>query len=196
MNKVATTSTDICLTHKSFNLLRRFFVRRSALPRKKVRPETKLRIAFPRPERREWLQQLSTELAIQSPPELVRPQWLNTSLFVLASIAGLTAAISFAHLKFPPSLLWLPALLAGAAAGYIGATATQNYCTEFAKELTTLGQLAHWIMTHKSDLAGSPTPSWTCDQVAARVREIVVKTLACDPTYRDDARFIQDLGLS
>ena len=195
MNKVATTTTDVCLTHRSFNLLRRFFVSHRALSRKTVAPDTSLRIAFPREHRHAWLQQLSAELAIESPPELVRPDWLKASLFMLACLAGLAAAISFVHSGLPYSLLWLPAL-AVIAIGYIGEVATRRFRTKFPKDLATIGHLARWVMTHKPNLAGPNTTSWTRDQVAARVREIVVKTLACDPNYREDARFIQDLGLS
>ena len=193
MSKVETTSTDICLTHRSFNLLRQFFVHRCAMSRKQFTPDISLRIAFPRPERRARLQQLSVELAIESPPQLVRPHWLKTSLFGVTSIAGLAAAVPFTHSPIP---FWLPTLAAAAATGYIGAVATRNFCTEFPKGLTNIGELARWIMTHKANLAAPQAPSWTRDQVAARVREIVVHILGCDSTYRQDARFIQDLGLS
>jgi hypothetical protein len=34
------------------------------------------------------------------------------------------------------------------------------------------------------------------EQVAARVREIVIDTLCCEKSYREDARFVEDRGLS
>lgn len=166
------------------------------MPRKTVTPETSLRIAFPREHRHAWLHQLSAELAIESPAELVRPDWVKAFLLMLASLAGLTAAISVFHSSLPYSLLWLPALLAVIATAYVGEVATRRFRTEFPKDLATIGQLARWVMTRKPTLAASNTSSWTRDQVAARVREIVVKTLACESNYREDARFIQDLGLS
>src|SRR5262245_51257476 len=71
MSKVAITNTDICLTHRSFNLVRGFLMRRCGLQRKQVRPETTLDASIPLTARYPRLQQLSTELAITSEPQLV-----------------------------------------------------------------------------------------------------------------------------
>jgi acyl carrier protein len=49
-------------------------------------------------------------------------------------------------------------------------------------------------MAHKPDLAGLVRGRWTREQVAARVREIVIEQLDCASSYREDASFVQDLG--
>jgi hypothetical protein len=51
-------------------------------------------------------------------------------------------------------------------------------------------------MAHKSNLATPVAGRWTREQVAARVREIVIGQLGCESRYREDASFINDLGLS
>jgi acyl carrier protein len=193
MSKVTTASTDVCLTHRSFNLVRRFFVGQCGLQRMAVRPDTSLRVAIPRAHRLPRLQQLSAELAIGSQPELVRPDWMKSLLWALAFVAGIAATISLANWKLP---IWLPGPIAMIAAGYLGAAATKSWRIEFPKGLRTVGELARWILTRKADLAIPEKTSWTREQVASRVREIVVDTLCCESTYREDARFVQDLGLS
>lgn len=193
MSKVGTTKTGICLTHRSFNLLRGFFVRRCELQRKQIRPHASLRETIPPENRQYWLQQLSAELMITSLPKLVRPDWLKTLLWGLALLAGFAAAVSLGRLNSP---LWLPGLLAAAiATGYIGMAVTKSCCTEFPKDVSTVGALAKWVLTHKPDLAIPEKTSWTREQVVSRVREIVIYTLGCDSTYREDARFVEDLGL-
>src|SRR5262249_25433657 len=157
--------------------LRGFLVRRCGLARKQVRPETSLQIAIPERQRQGRLQQLSAHLAIISPPELVRPGWLKALLLLLIALAGLIGFLACANSKVPP---WLSALLALAATGYVGVAATKPWRTEFPKELGTVGALVRWIMTRKANLAAPETISWTRDQVAARVREIVVNILACE----------------
>src|SRR5262249_42255527 len=147
----------------------------------------------PELQRQVRLQQLSADLAIISPPELVRPDWLKALLLLLIALAGLIAFLSCANSKVPP---WLSALLALAATVYVGVAATKPWRTEFPKELGPVGALARWIMTRKANLAAPEATSWTRDQVAARVREIVLNVLACESAYREDARFVQDLGLS
>jgi hypothetical protein len=193
MTKVATTATEICLTHRSFNFLRQFLVRRCSLDRKTVRPDTLLSTAFPTEGRLTRLQQLSADLAIQSSPQLVRPQGLKLCISALALAAGTGAAVPFTHSPIP---IWVPALLAATGSAVLGAFVTRTFCTEFPEELTTVSHLAHWIMTHKPDLATAETTGWTREQVAARVRDIVTQTLGCESVYREDARFVQDLGLS
>ena len=65
---------------------------------------------------------------------------------------------------------------------------------EFPPLVATVGDLARWIMAHKPDLAGLVRGRWTREQVAARVREIVIEQLDCASSYREDASFVQDLG--
>jgi hypothetical protein len=50
-------------------------------------------------------------------------------------------------------------------------------------------------VAHKPDLAGSAPGKWTREQVAARVREVVIEQLDCAQTYREEASFIQDLDM-
>jgi acyl carrier protein len=193
MSKVATTTTQICLTHRSFNLLRGFLVSRYSLGRKTIRPDTLLSTAFPTERRFAGLQQLSADLAIQPCPPLVRPLGLKLSISAIALAAGVGAAVPFAHSPIP---IWIPASLTAIGTAVLGVFVTRTFCTEFPDELSTVGHLARWIMTHKPDLATAETTGWTREQVAARVREIVIQNLCCESTYREDARFIQDLGLS
>jgi acyl carrier protein len=192
MSKVETTTTDVCLTHRSFNLLRGFFLRRSHLQRRQIKPDTSLHETILRVERRQLLQQLATDLAIPTPVGLVRPEWLKAMLFFIAVAAGLAAfacSTWYGPAAFPIAAL---ALLATA---LTGVAVTSSWRTEFPKELRTMGQLARWVMTHKSDLANERSSRWTRHQIAARVREIVIKQLRCESSYREDAHFIKELGL-
>ena len=190
--KTCTTSTGICLTHRSFNLLRRFLVERCALQRGSVRPDVPLHTMLARDQRCERLQQLTAELALSSMPQLVRSDRLISLLCLMASLAGLVTALCWKPSIFPA---WVPTLGAVIATGWIGAAITRGHRTTFPSEYATVGQLARWIMTHKSDLAIPLSPGWTRDQISARVREIVVRTLGCESEYAENARFVEDLGV-
>jgi hypothetical protein len=107
-------------------------------------------------------------------------------------MAGLITAVTLIHSRITA---WPWALLAIVTTGYFGALATRNCKIAFPKELGTVADLSRWVMMNKGDLALPQTSSWTRDQIAARVREIVVQILSCESTYREDARFIEDLGL-
>jgi hypothetical protein len=139
------------------------------------------------------LHHLSADLAIDRLPELVRPEWSKALLCALTIFAGLAIAIVLTRSNSSP---WLPAFSAMIATGYIGAMATRKNRTEFPNDLGTVADLARWVMIHKAGLATQQTTGWTRDQVAPRVREIVVNILGCESIYREDARFVEDLGLS
>jgi hypothetical protein len=51
-------------------------------------------------------------------------------------------------------------------------------------------------MAHKTDLATPLAGRWTREQVAARVREIMIATLGHKTRYRESASFVKDLGLT
>ena len=192
MSKVRVVSPGVCLTHRSFNLLRRFLLGQCALARNDIAPRAELKELFPRNQRPTVIAQFGTALAIPV-PGLVRSGWLKTALFAVASLSGLAAALACVNSIIPA---WLPGLFAIALTGYAGAIATRRLRTEFPKGICTVRDLSRWIMTHKKDLAVPETTAWTREQVATRVREIVVDTLGCEATYREDAFFVKDLGLS
>jgi acyl carrier protein len=191
MSKVQLTTSDVCLTHRSFNLLRRFFLGQCALTRSQVAPRTPLERLLPRKQRTTVIAQFAATIAIPA-PRLVRAGWITATLMAAACLSGLIVALAFLNSKMPA---WLPALFTIALTGYAGAMATRNLRTEFPKEISTVADLSRWIMTHKSDLAAPQTNAWTREQVATRVRDIVIETLQCEATYREDASFVKELGL-
>jgi hypothetical protein len=71
-------------------------------------------------------------------------------------------------------------------------------CTQaggFPPQVATVGDLSRWIVAHKTDLTASGPGKWTREQIAARIRGIVIEQLGCADTYREDASFVEDLGL-
>jgi hypothetical protein len=38
-------------------------------------------------------------------------------------------------------------------------------------------------------------PQWSHERIALKTREIVCDVLGCNDRYREDARFVEDLGL-
>jgi hypothetical protein len=191
MAKVPIVSADVCLTHRAFNLLRTFLLGKCGLARSSVTPRAQLGELLPAKRRPAVFGHLAAELVIPA-PALVRADWLKGVLITAGLLSGVVA---FACAG-PNGLTWLPALLAMALTGYLGAVATRGLQTEFPKELRTVADLARWIVRHKRDLVAPGTPAWTREQVAGRVRQIVIDALRCEAAYREDARFIEELELN
>lgn len=191
--KVAAVNTDTCLNHRAFNWLRQYLVARYGLARTSVKPTKKLGLVIPKSQRKVFLNQIVLEIGADRPPLLERPLWLKVSLLVLSIVVGVFFAFRFGA-DFGDALGML--FLGVIAAGFLGAMMTLPLRTEFPKEVATAGDMALWIRRRKKDLANISQKKWTRDQIASRVREIVIEVLGCESQYREDARFVEDLGLS
>ena len=191
MAKVQLSGSAVCLTHRSFNLVRGFFVRTFDRNRSALAPRTALRSLLPTGNRLALVTRFATDLGVPA-PVLERAGWLKALLLSLVGIAGFTAAFVALQLNAP---LGLPILAAVAVTGAVAVFATRFRRTEFPKGLETIGDLSRWLMVHKPGLA-TPSPSaWTREQIAAQVQQIVIQQLSCEKYYHQDAHFVNDLGL-
>jgi acyl carrier protein len=193
LSKVTTATATVCLTQRAFNLLRKSLLRQGGWKRSEIKPDTKLPALLPKQQRRAVIEKVVSELSIKKPPEWVRPGWLNAMLLGGSVLAGLVAAIFTIHVTYSIGI-WIFIGVAILTA-VIGLKLTKPLCKEFPSNLQTIGDLARWVMTHKSDIAQATIPGWTRDQVAARVREIVAEQLGIKPDFSEDANFVKDLGM-
>jgi acyl carrier protein len=193
MAKVASANPSVCLSQRAFNLVRKSLCKHPPLTRRDVTPATELSLLLPAPVRRGVLHSLAADLGTALPAQLKRPNWLTAILFGVSILVGLLAAIAFPFTSIG-SLLVFPSI--AVLTGCVAFLTTKPFQTEFPKSVSNVAALSRWVVAHKPDLAASPQVAWTREQVAARVREIVIDTLGCEKKYSEDARFIEDLGLS
>ena len=197
--KVAQTGPSGCLTQRAFNLVRRALLQSLPLKRRDIAPTTRLGALVPRSRRSAVLEELALDLNTDPLPALVRPQWLVGLLTLQSFVVGLIVGLFTFYELAPGAKGWLP-FLAGLGAAVLTHVcawlATARFCTDFPPLTATVGDLARWITAHKPDLAGASSGRWTREQVAARVREIVIDQLGCEKQYREDASFAKELGLS
>jgi acyl carrier protein len=197
LRKVTLVEANACLTQRAFNLLRAALLRQLPLERREVAPAVLLADLVPQKRyRKPLLDQLAAELGTEPLPVLLRPRWLVRLLAAVCIAMGIGFAVLLS--QWAPSVKLRSLIIAGSitalAAGYLAQRATHACGTEFPPLAATVGDLARWITAHKPDLAGSAPGRWTREQVAARVREIVIEQLDCASSYREDASFVQDLG--
>ena len=198
LGKVAHADGSACLTQRAFHLVRRSLMNRLGLKRAQITPAVRLADLAPKPTRPDLLAQLAADLTTGPLPALQRPDRLLQLLALVSIGLGALAGIALHQSALAASsalACWL-GLAAAACAQTCAWFATAPLCLEFPPIIATAGDLARWVTAHKTDLANSVPGGWTREQVAARVREIVIEQLGCDKTYREDASFIKDLGLS
>lgn len=179
--KLHTADAGVCVQQRAFHLLRRAVMERFTLERHAVRLETDLRtLAPPAPDHRQLWQELRLAVDARSWPALDRPPWMNALLWIvpLASIAATGQAIG-----------WLGASGVGFAVAVMARRATNRFRNRIPAGHACLRQLVPYAAT-------SNRVTWTRDQVASVVREIVIEQLGLPPAqYREDADFVRDLGL-
>jgi hypothetical protein len=197
MGKVAQADAAGCLTQRAFNLLRAGLLLQLPLKRRDITPEARMANLVPRTHRKMLLECLAAELGTPPMPRLVRPKWLVNLLLVCCiglSIA-LAVLISRNGLWEHRMTLLLTAFITAVGLGFLAGAATRAWRVEFPPQIVTVGDFSRWIVAHKTDLARSTPGKWTREQVAARIRDITIEQLGCAKTYREDASFVQDLGM-
>lgn len=197
MGKVARADVGGCLTQRAFNLLRAALLNQLPLQRGHIAPQTRMADLVPKAERKMLLECLATELGTPALPGLIRPKWLANLL--IAGCIGIGVALAvliFRHgLWEHRGAVFFITLLTAALTGLLARAATRACCVEFPPQAATVGELSRWIVAHKIDLAPAGPGKWTREQVAARIRDITIEQLDCAESYREDASFVQDLGM-
>jgi acyl carrier protein len=198
MARTATADASVCLTQRAFYLVRKSLLRHLPLKRRDVTPASLMAGLAPKARRAQLMDQLATELGAGPLPPLGRPAWLRALLITLSVAAGF-ASVAALHRHTPIEswgVLFFVGAMVAAVTAFVAWAASSRACSEFPPELETAGMVARWVLAHKKDLAGPAQGHWTREQVAARVREIIITQLNCASTYREDASFEDDLGLS
>jgi acyl carrier protein len=197
MTRVAHAEPQSCLTRRAFHLLRAALLQSFPLARRDVIPSAQMKKLVPKSARREFVHQLAVDLNTPPLPSLVRPRWLFAAVVAVCLAVGVVIFLVLqSHTSLVPSTVLLTAAIASVAAvGYGFAVATRSLRSEFPQILATAGGVSRWIVAHKMDLSRAPAGHWTREQVAARVREILIAQLSCERTYREDALLVEELGM-
>lgn len=179
--KLAVADRAPCVHQRGFHLLRRALVQVAGLPRNAVRLDTSLGSLRTHRTTPEFWVSLRDAVGARSWPELVRPRWL-VRLWVAASLgAGVVLGG------------WTDSWMLGGASvmgtAMVGQRATERFRVVIPPSASTpRGLLPHAM--------SSPAILWSRDQVAARVRELVIDILGLqEGQYREDADFVKDLGM-
>lgn len=199
LRKVSVTAASACLAQRSFHRVRASLMRQLALPRATIVPSAAVTTLIPADRRVEVLGVMSEAFAIKRTPPLGRPKPVTNTIGWFSVAGGILMTVFLLTRDLNHSVA---AILAGVATVcvliFAGLLVTMRFRHELLLPDSTVGGLAKWFMLRSSAIAApaSPSPTYTREQVSQRVREIVIEQLGCETAYREDARFVQDLGLS
>ncbi len=186
-------STD-CLTQRAFNRLRSGLIRHGRQKRAEIRPKAKIGDLISRDSRRRIIRQILDEIGVATNPRFVRPGWL-IALICLGSFAvAIASTLVFAHWEVVMELIPIVGFAAMVGAWFcLWLTKGMRY--ELDPSVATVGDLSRWVVARGPSFIAIEPCKWTREQIAERVREVVIGQLGCVKNYREDARFIEDLGL-
>jgi acyl carrier protein len=198
-NKVQSADASTCMNQRAFHALRRALIKCCGRKRAEITPNATLESLIPRQRRREDWERLGLELLVGPPesatkpgrgaawPGLRRPGWLEGLLLGMTGAAGLAALLQWrsgwAGLGVAVVTLVIEWWL------------TMPWCREFRRELATVGQLARRLVAIAPRIFEPEGRRWRRADVAQVVRDITIEQLGLKPEqYREDARFVEDLG--
>lgn len=179
-SKVKTTDQKVCATQRAFYLLRNGVMRVLNVPRNSISLDTNIKMILGgRPEAQVW-HELKTAVRAQRWPTLVRPKWLTNSLCISCLCAYIALVTQF---------YWLFALFCTILLAIMLYRGSKSWRTCIPPRYARLRELTYFALSSDSIL-------WTRDQVAVVIKKIVIEQLGLkESDYREDARFIEDLGM-
>jgi acyl carrier protein len=196
LSKVDQTAFTACLTQRAFYRLRSSLMRQLNVRRNHLRPGTPLARTFHLPTRKEKMRRILADLGAKKELDFVRPDWAVGFIVIVAIFGGAATAVIFvlaSRLEFGLMIpLWA---IFGGLLAWIGCFATRFMRTEFQPSLATVGDLSRWIVVNAPHAVQAEPGKWNRQHVSETVRQIVIHHLGCEKEYREDARFVEDLGM-
>jgi acyl carrier protein len=203
MGKVGRADVAVCLTQRAFHRLRRAFMTELNVKRAGFSLDLPMQQLLPLDTRRLVLARISGQLGVAKPPDLERPHWLKTLLAAVSLMPGIAIAFALSPGPASGSLLvnlirsfnWLPGILAFFCLLILGISMTKKCATEFPARLRTVRGMTRWLVANNPQLLGAPPGQWSRELVAEKVRDIVITHFG-EKKYREDARFVEDMGMN
>jgi acyl carrier protein len=197
MGKVGRSDLAVCLTQRAFHCLRRAFMRELKIKRAGFSLDVPMEQLLPVKDRKIVLAKICDQAGVAKPPVLVRPRWLVNSLFAVSLAAAVATCLAL--FLATGMRMWEVSGSIGVSVGLlvliIGLILTMQKATAFPPRLRTVRGMARWLVANNPELIRAPPGQWSREQVAEKVREIVMDQLGLD-NYREDARFVEDLGMN
>ncbi|MCX6902158.1 MAG: hypothetical protein NTW03_01500 [Verrucomicrobia bacterium] len=188
LGKVQTTDWSVCLSRRAFYAIRRVLMKEFGVKRAEISPTALLEPLVPRVDRQKAWQQMKVALQAERWPELGRPG------AVLAGLACLFAAVAFVPLVWAWSL-WITVPLA-IAVWRAAFELTRPLGVEFRANCATVGQLANFVVGAAPKLFEPQGREFSRAEIVEGIRRITIDQLGLKPEqYREDARFVEDLGM-
>lgn len=193
-----------CQNQRAFYLLRSAMTRTLNRPRSHITPTTPLRTLIHGPPVRPLWPQLRDAVAARKWPALVRPPWMNWLVYGGPLFAGVTLAVGL-----PPLADWASSVagtsgfvlvLASELRGFILiplvifcwvvlVRVSARFTFDLPRNIRTVADLVPFVVT-------SPATSWTREQIAQQVREVVQRQLRLPPErYQAGGRFVEEFQM-
>ena len=188
--QVQHSNAKACLSQHAFYRLRKALQSELGLQRAAIRPATLLASIVPLSDRGRAWERAGNALELGVWPALSRSR--ETVLAIATGSAAVGAAVYAAS----PPFAFAFAGASAVATAVLLTRATQHLRLHFVTP-TTVGQLAELMVARD---AANPKPEgevgWSREQVRAVVRAIIIDHLNVEPTFSDDASFVDDLGVA
>lgn len=184
-----------CLTQRAFYRLRRSLQSELGLERAAVKPATRLAAIIPVDGRRAAWERLRNGVGASAWPDLHRSRATMLANTAGSVAVGATVWIATAPMLpiFYVSILAMSASVAGAV---LLTRATEHLRVNFRTN-ETVGQLSEFLLANETmKLKPAIEHGWSREQVRAAVRTIIIDQLNVEPTFSDDASFVDDLGIA
>jgi acyl carrier protein len=196
--KLDTSTEPSCRSRRAFFILRRALITGLGVKRPEISPQTKLAALFMEADvSRPW-ETLRLTLGASAWPKLEVSATVQNYVWLGSLIvSSMLATGTFGLVKtLSESIAWwlLNTALLTLILGSLGLSWLPLPKKALPVTRQTVGDLARFLTANDPGLLAAP-PEWSHERIALKVREIVGEVLGCEDRYREDARFVEDLGM-
>lgn len=194
---------DACRSSRAFYRLRKTIVDCLGLPRKAIRPTTKLEAFLPEENRVALWGQLESASHLTF-PKLRHPRWMRDAIRTIALVATIVFQFLVARWLHPHGIYWAPMIFADIAVWIavrqILYAATPSMAREFPfKTMRTVGDLSQYLLrTHFTVFKPEGGDAQACNkkEVWEQLRYLVYDFVGVDASeVTPETRFIEDLKM-
>lgn len=180
-----------CMSQEAFYRLRREFVPVLGIQRADFHPASKLADLFPIKDRKQVWATLQSQLGAAALPDLARPGWLFSLLSLVTVVTAVTVFQYTRVVSGSNQLAFFASVLGAGAVGYVGALLTRPLKREFRHKFGHVGELTNHLVLNSPHTFKQ---EWTRDEVAQRVREIIIDEIGVSD-FTEDSHFINDMHI-
>jgi acyl carrier protein len=186
-SKISMSDSNVCLSQRSFHLIRVFLQKKYNIERKNIRLTSTINDRIPFVNGKKLWKELKASCQFYLLPDLERPHWMIW-LIILVSVSIPTYITIY--YRSPICIVLLPLCL------FLLFFLSRPFKTHIPKQYKSLKDLILFIIGNNPERFGTDNKGWTRERIRAVVKDVLYEKAGIyNLEYKEDENFYEYYGL-